>query len=57
VTAGTAVGSEADEALVAELARWGLVWRDNGFTSRHKGVSWDKTNKKWKAHVQYDGKK
>jgi hypothetical protein len=42
---------------VAELARRGLVRRDNGFTSRHKGVSWDKTNENWKAHVQHDGKK
>jgi hypothetical protein len=55
--AGTSVGSEENDALVAELARRGLVRRNNGFTLWHKGVSWDKTNKKWKTQVQHDGQK
>ena len=45
------------DALAAEITRRGLVRRDNAFTSRHKGVGWDKTSKRWVAQVQHGGKK
>jgi hypothetical protein len=48
---------EADlGAIAAEITRRGLVRRDNAFSSRHTGVSWHKTNKKWRAEVSHDGK-
>ena len=36
----------------AEVERRGLVRRDNGCTSRHKGVGWHKKSKKWKARIE-----
>jgi hypothetical protein len=49
---------EADlGALAAEVQRRGLVRRDNAFSSRHKGIYWNKTNKKWGAEVSHGGKR
>jgi hypothetical protein len=43
-------------ALAAEIARRGLVRRDNEFSSRHKGVSWKQKEKRWRAEVSHGGK-
>jgi hypothetical protein len=40
----------------AEVERRGLVRRDNGCTSRHKGVGWHTTNRKWKGRIEHGGK-
>jgi hypothetical protein len=42
--------------LTAEVEGRGLVRRDNAFSSRHKGVSWDKMQQKWLARVYHGGK-
>ena len=48
---------EADlGALAAEIARRGLVRRDNACSSRHTGVSWHKASKKWEARLGHGGK-
>jgi hypothetical protein len=47
---------EDSSALAAELQRRGLVRRGHSFTSRHKGVSWNKNRKKWEAKVCHGGK-
>jgi hypothetical protein len=47
---------DQEGALAAEVDRRGLVRRDNTFTSRHKGVSWNKTHTKWRAQVFWGGK-
>jgi hypothetical protein len=44
-------------ALAAQIARRGLVRRDNAFSSRHTGVSWHKTNKKWRAKIRHGGER
>ena len=43
--------------LTAEVQRRGLVRRDNSYTSRHKGVRWDKKGQKWRAEVSHGGKR
>ena len=45
------------KALAAEIKGRGLVRHDNAFSSRHKGVYWDKKLQKWRAAVQHGGKK
>ena len=50
------VEERSGQALVAELARRGLVRRDNSHTSRHKGVCWHKGTKTWQAQIKRDGK-
>ena len=40
----------------AEITRRGLVWQSNYFSTRHKGVSWDKRSKKWQARISHGGK-
>jgi hypothetical protein len=46
----------AGGALTAEVQRRGLVQRVNSFTSRQKGVSWEKQSKKWRAKLNHGGK-
>ena len=43
--------------VAAELARRGLVRRDNSFSSRHRGVCWDTQKKKWQAQFYHGGKR
>jgi hypothetical protein len=47
---------EEPAVLQAEITRRGLVRRDNSFTSRHKGVSWQRQRKTWRAQIDHGGK-
>jgi hypothetical protein len=49
-------GAEPPDSLAAEVERRGLLRRDNSFSSRHKGVSWDKATQKWQARISHGGK-
>jgi hypothetical protein len=42
-------------ALTAEVESRGLVRRGNACSSRHKGLSWDKNSRKWRAQVYHGG--
>jgi hypothetical protein len=42
-------------ALTAEVENRGLVRRGNACSSRHKGLSWNKKSRKWKAQVYHSG--
>jgi hypothetical protein len=42
--------------LAAEIEHRGLVRRDNSNSSRHTGVSWNKTQLKWLAQISHGGK-
>jgi hypothetical protein len=55
--AGDGASDPLEGVLAAEVERRGLVRRRDhlAFTSRHAGVSWDKTNKKWQAEVYHGG--
>jgi hypothetical protein len=44
-------------ALAADIKRRGLVLRGTSFSSRHKGVIWDKRSKRWQARLRHGGKK
>jgi hypothetical protein len=52
-------GEETDAAgaVMAEVERRGLVRRDKSFSSRHRGVSWNKQNTNWTAQVHHGGKR
>jgi hypothetical protein len=41
--------------LAAEEDRRGLVRRDNAWSSRHTGVSWNTANKKWRTQLHHGG--
>ena len=43
-------------ALAAEIDRRGLVRHGDAFSSRHKGVSWDKQAQTWRARLKHGGK-
>jgi hypothetical protein len=43
-------------ALAEEVARRGLVRRDNSYSSRRRGVHWDTKGNKWKAEFYHGGK-
>ena len=50
------VGPGVREAvLTAEVEGRGLMRRDNAFSSRHKGLHWDKKSKKWRVQIYHGG--
>ena len=54
---GSPTAATSPVVLTAEIARRGLVRRDNSFSSLHRGVSWDKDHTKWCAVIKNGGKK